>query len=688
MRLYDSTIGTFELVIFADESNSDAAPVYHNLPGVNPFYTKDLFTRHPTKPNLYKYYGRRDDILVLANGEKVNPIPLEHFVQADPSLKGVLLTGNGRTQPVLIVEPRDALDESGRAELLEKIWPRIQEANNHVAGPGRVAHGMVICATPEKPFARTAKNTIIRKLIQDEYQDDINRLYMGPAQEQRVVTISLKAKQKTVYEVPDVVAFLRQAMAVSFPSASTMTEDEDFFAHGLDSVQTLAIVATLKHNLKDLTSRSVAWIAPRVIFQHSTLTTLANILGQFLNDDIVPAEDSPENSARAWNEAIDRYVKDLPAKSAGQPGAASQKEPGQTVAIIGSTGYIGSHLVASLLKNSAISHIYCLNRGSDLSASKEKTLSKLDENTAVPLERLTFFQVELGASRLGLAEEDYQRIASEVDVVLYNAWRLDFGLALHSFDPFLRATRDLVDLALSSPRGLRIVFVSSTSSVAGLLGAGQTVPEAPVDDPTAAMNTGYGQSKLAAERILATTSRQCGVPSSIVRVGQVGGLSSGEGVWADQSWVSAMIRSSRTLGSFPSPVMPIDWVPVDTLVTVLGRILIQPTKDKHVPQFYNVVSAAQPWKLLLEALPEKVRQAISRVVPLPEWVSEVRKSSESFGTSISDLPAVRLMDFYTILGSGIESADYETALTETIAGQKLGLLKPEVLAMWLKEWDL
>lgn len=54
MQLYDDSTGTFELVILADDTTQDQAPVYHNLPGVNPFYTRDLFTKHPTKPNLYK----------------------------------------------------------------------------------------------------------------------------------------------------------------------------------------------------------------------------------------------------------------------------------------------------------------------------------------------------------------------------------------------------------------------------------------------------------------------------------------------------------------------------------------------------------------------------------------------------------------------------------------------------------
>lgn len=688
MRPYDTTTGTFELIIFADESNKDAAPVFHNLPGENPFYTKDLFTQHPTKPKLFKYYGRRDDILVLANGEKFNPIPSEHLVGADAALKGVLLTGNGRTQPALVVEPRDALDEAGRAELLEKLWPRIEEANSQMPSHGRVARGMVICAKPEKPFARTGKGTIVRKLTQADYQDEIDLLYTDSGRERRLVMVPLKAKQKTVYEDADVVAFLRQVLAVSFPPASTISESEDFFSHGLDSIQTLEIIATLKHSLKDLSSSSLEWLAPRVIFQHSTLASLSKVLGAFLNDGAVPAEDAPANRAKALDDAVTRYVKDLPSKSAVEPGTSSEKESGKTIAIIGSTGYVGSHLVATLLKSPGIARIYCLNRGSDVAASKQKTLSKLDADIALSSKSPIFLQVTLGAPRLGLSEEQYQTIVNEVDTVVYNAWRLDFGLALHSFDPFLHATRDLIDLSLSSQKGLRIVFVSSTSSVGALMATGKAIPEAPVDDALAALSTGYGQSKLAAERILATAARQCGVPVSIVRVGQVGGLSQGKGVWADQPWISAIVRSSKAVGSFPGSVMPIDWVPVDKLAAVFESVILQPTKNGQQFQFYNVVSEAQPWTLLLEALPKEYGQETSRVVPLPEWVSEVRKLWESGATDIADLPAARVVDFYTTLGSGIETVDYETANTEAITGQKLGPVTREMLASWLKTWGI
>lgn len=202
------------------------------------------------------------------------------------------------------------------------------------------------------------------------------------------------------------------------------------------------------------------------------------------------------------------------------------------------------------------------------------------------------------------------------------------------------------------------------------------------------MNIGYGQSKLAAEMILTVASRHSAVPVSVVRVGQVGGVSDGDGVWADQPWVSAIIRSSKTMGSFPSPVVPVDWVSVDTVATILERIILLPGGDAHVPQFYNVVSEAQPWTLLLDALPERIRRMISKVISLPDWISGLRELAELDGTDITDVPAVRLVDFYTTLGSGIESAVYETAHAKAIASGNLGPLEREILALWLQTWDL
>ncbi len=685
MRSYDIDTGTFELVILADETTRDSAPVYHNVPGENPFYTRDLFTKHPIKPNLYKYYGRRDDILVLANGEKVNPIPLEQYIQGSPGLKGVLLIGNGRSQTALLVEPTEALASDGHANFIEALWPRIQEANAHVAGPGRVARGMVICASSEKAFTRTAKATIVRKLTEETYQHDISRIYLNSWQQENHITVTLQDKLTTVYEPAVVIEFLRQIISASFPPASVLGEEEDFFAHGIDSIQTLEVVANLKRNLESLTSHGVGWISPKTVFRHPTLTELSRLLAAYLNHRIIPAEDLQSAQATAVEDAVARHIRDLPSRGASQPSAAA---PVTTIAIVGSTGYVGTHLVAALLRNGAISHIYCLNRDSKASTTQKEMLSKHDSFQEELLGKLTFLGIKLGAPHLGLNEEEYEEISTKVDVVVYNSWRLDFGLTIRSFEAFLQATRDLVDLSVTSRHNMRIVFVSSVSSVLNLAATGSEVPEAPVEDSLAAMNNGYGQSKLAAERILVTAQRESKITVSIIRVGQVGGSSRHDSVWPDQPWISAIIRTSKALGCFPNPVAPVDWVSVDTLASIIESVILQPGKDLDDAQFFNVISKPQPWKLLLDVLHESWPTDRLEVVSLTDWVKRLRALPSSGVTDVVKLPALRLMDFYDVLGIGFDSLAYVTAHSEEVSGANLGPVRRDLLSSWLRSWDI
>lgn len=41
------------------------------IDGVGGFDTKDLFSPHPTKPGLWRVYGRADDQIMHSIGEKV-----------------------------------------------------------------------------------------------------------------------------------------------------------------------------------------------------------------------------------------------------------------------------------------------------------------------------------------------------------------------------------------------------------------------------------------------------------------------------------------------------------------------------------------------------------------------------------------------------------------------------------------
>lgn len=632
MELYDSELGTFEMVVIADESTKDSSPLYHNVPGASPYYTKDLFTQHPEKPNLYRYYGRRDDILVLANGEKVNPIPLEQKIQGHPSVKGAVVIGTNRIQTALLVEPRELPSKTSCEEFLDMLWPHVQEANLYIPGQGRLTRDKMICALPDRPFPRTGKGTVIRKMAEEVYKDEVEQLFSSTTPQSRSVMVGLEATPEGVYEPATIIDFLRQVIATSFAPAATLEENEDFFAHGLDSLHTLEITANLKRNLEGKSSAPITWLSPRTIFRNSSLVELSRLIANFLNEGFAPKKDSQADQAHAVDEAVARHVKDLPNKPTSR--AAMPSTDTSTVAIIGSTGYLGSHLVATLLRNPKVQRIYCLNRGSDAQKRQAEALNKLGKDLATFLHKLSYMQIKLGEPLLGLSQDQYNLISAEANVIVYNSWRLDFGLAIRSFDPFLRASRDLVGLSAGSERKMRIVFISSMSSVEGLAVTG-TAPESPVEDGLAALNTGYGQSKLAAERILVTANRKSGVPVSVVRIGQVGGPTpSAAGIWADQPWISAIIRTSKTLGYFPSPVAPIDWVPVNTVTAMLQSFILRPALEE--PQVYNVTSdKLQPWSLLFDVMREL--GGTSEVIPLRDWVSKLRNISDPSPEDVANM---------------------------------------------------
>ncbi|TVY44182.1 Non-canonical non-ribosomal peptide synthetase [Lachnellula subtilissima] len=63
------------------------------FPDQDEFSIKDLYLKHPTKSGRWLYKGRADDIIVLSNGEKLNPLDMEASINDDPKVKASLIVG-------------------------------------------------------------------------------------------------------------------------------------------------------------------------------------------------------------------------------------------------------------------------------------------------------------------------------------------------------------------------------------------------------------------------------------------------------------------------------------------------------------------------------------------------------------------------------------------------------------------
>jgi nucleoside-diphosphate-sugar epimerase len=133
--------------------------------------------------------------------------------------------------------------------------------------------------------------------------------------------------------------------------------------------------------------------------------------------------------------------------------------------------------------------------------------------------KLEFIEYAAGEHRLGLDDETYDKVSelgylfesdtrltlfqllTTVNVVIHNAWQLDFTLPLRDFEPHLSATRDLLDLVQASALEARLVFISSVGVAGRWSSPKGLVPEIVLEDPGVCLGLGYGESKYVAERV-------------------------------------------------------------------------------------------------------------------------------------------------------------------------------------------
>lgn len=111
---------------------------------------------------MWRYYGRRDDIVVLSTGAKFNPVPKKFRVTGHP--KVALVVGQGRPKAGLRVELKVSLEnlkdsaETQRKKLSDQIWDAAQAANAKcVREEAMVETELVTTVDAAKPFVRAGK---------------------------------------------------------------------------------------------------------------------------------------------------------------------------------------------------------------------------------------------------------------------------------------------------------------------------------------------------------------------------------------------------------------------------------------------------------------------------------------------------------------------------------------------------
>jgi thioester reductase-like protein len=327
-------------------------------------------------------------------------------------------------------------------------------------------------------------------------------------------------------------------------------------------------------------------------------------------------------------------------------------------------------LLHQLLQVPSIEQVYCLNRGADPQA---RTLESLKaRGLDAPLERVQSFSADLTRPDFGLDPE----LLSRVNLVLHNAWSVNFNMGVASFESQLQGARHLIDFAFKAPA--RYFFVSSVSAA---VRSGSRIAEAHTQKLTDAQEMGYARSKLIGER-LCELARRAGLDARVLRVGQIVG-DTRLGQWNDTEAIPLMLRSALGIGALPTLADTLYWLPIDVVAKVIVELCRSP---KPHPVYHVVNPKSFDWSR--DLLPMLERAGLKfEAVPQQAWLERLAASNPDPAVN----PSIKLLDFfrskYEKPRSG-PAAHFETQLTEAVSETltNVGAPDAELIGKMVRYW--
>ncbi|KAH0828784.1 acetyl-CoA synthetase-like protein [Lanmaoa asiatica] len=652
---------------------TDGYPVtVENLADVRGYATGDLFVKHPTK-DKWKIVGRRDDVIVLASGEKTVPTPMEGIINSSPMVQGVVMFGRQRNQVGILVEPRpeyclNTQNDQLVQEFRDKVWPWVEEANRTAPAFSRIFKEMILITHGDKPMQRTAKGSIQKRVVIKDYESEIDTLYQ-----------TIEHTSRSLVHIPTPLAcngrslsrwLMEHACAVS--SGRDIDPDADFLSVTYLRNQ---LVNALGDSPKPRVRSAATRIPTNIVFENPTINSLsARVSALISQDDILQIPDHIQQRKAAIEAMIHKYSMDLLGNPDGiiaDNGVIDHKmqSAGTVVLLTGTTGGLGSFLLAQLLENPVVEKVYALNRPSASVSIAERQRSAFVDK-ALPFNllssgKLVYIEADVSQDSCGLTSSIYNELRNSVTVIIHNAWRLDFNLSLSSFEPQVRATRNLVDLALASTHreSLRFVFTSSIGSAHSWDRSRGLYPEEVLLDSSFAVGAGYGESKYVSERIIVKS----GLHATSLRIGQIAGGFNGS--WATTDWFPILVKSSIALGALPDARGLVSWMRADEVATAILEIASAKTAS---PPALNIVNPrGVPWTDILTSVREEIiEQRDLKVVDIPmipfgEWFSLLEKQAEgACSEDISKMPAIKLLEYFRVMAQG--DSDQSTRKTSSI----------------------
>lgn len=576
---------------YKDKTRTDKAFIHHPDTGQRLYRTGDLGTI--TNDGILTISGRRD-FQVKVNGHRVEPAEVEHILGGHFKINSLSVSAlKTKTSTKLVCYYIGSAEKDEIRDYASKLLPHYMVPSHFIQ---------------LEEFPVTPSGKIDRKALPEPVEETTD-----PIGDDTPLT-------ETELKVAGIWNSLLQR--------KTTPPEMDFFSAGGDSV----LAARITLELRKIFDTEFA--LPR-FFESPTIRGLADYFrsqDEGSNNSSVKKDSTKEpekvvdilhTSVLAKHPSANSISSLIPADIA-QHSVAKPAEI-KTPFITGATGFVGSHILASLL-NRPIKKIFCLVRAEDKKSGLKRILNTASEyglNFQKDLHKIEVIPGDFSKKRYGLSKGDFNRLANETDAIFHSGALVHY---IYSYEtllgPNVQSVREAVRLACTGR--LKHIHHVSTVSVFSPIRAETSlrVYEEEAIEQDMQVFGGYPQSKWIAEKVLKLAAEN-GVPVSIYRPGLVTG-SSRTGGWNKEDFLYRIVKGSIQAGCFPDLDRTENFLPVDIVAEAITHIALSNSKKRYFNiDGFNPVQAST----LLEAM-YRVGAKLD-VVPYSEWRKRIDEPENS-----------------------------------------------------------
>ena len=405
--------GLYEQFFVRHPSTDPYHAAWYTFPDQSEYSMKDLFSKHPTKPNLWLFEGRSDDVIVFSNGEKFNPSAMEATLSTHPDVKHVIVVGQARFEPAALIEARVSPSEEATKDLLDSLTPYLIKVNETAPAYAKLQRDHIIFTKPDKPMALADKGSVKRAPTTKAYEKEFDQVY-ARSDDASLPTVKLEAHDQ------DALTKGLQELLVGTLGLEAIAPEQDIFAVGADSLQVMNLVRQLRSSFTAQPTNEVIpphLISPKIIYSNPTAAKLAKALHQMTGHTVEGSEGFEQQRIKKMEETLAKYIEDLP-KAYTNGVDNGNRDDKLTVVLTGSTGSLGSYLLDALLSSDQVSKVICLNRGAHSEEKQKKSNASRGLVDDWDRDKVQFLTTDLSKPRLGLNAEDYDLLVKEASFII------------------------------------------------------------------------------------------------------------------------------------------------------------------------------------------------------------------------------------------------------------------------------